>query len=116
MDVKRKHKLCTEIDKTLKNLNPSFIKEIFELRLSSRPVRKSYKLNLNIPRKKQVAFETKSLGSLGLKIWNNMTCHIKSAENLNVLKDLIMERLLWNGSSCSCNVCALSIFKCNIIS
>ena len=29
---------CIEIFKTLNNLNPSFMKEIFELRLSSRPV------------------------------------------------------------------------------
>ena len=33
MDVKRKHKLCTEIYKSLSNLNPSFMKGIFELRL-----------------------------------------------------------------------------------
>ena len=46
MDVKRKHKLCIDIYKTLDNLNPSFTKEIFELRLSSRlsarPVREQY--------------------------------------------------------------------------
>ena len=46
MDVKRKHKLCIDIYKTLDNLNPSFIKEIFELRLSwrlsARPVREQY--------------------------------------------------------------------------
>ena len=36
------------IYKTLNNLNPSFMKQIFELRLSSRPVREQYKLNLNI--------------------------------------------------------------------
>ena len=50
MDVKRKHKLCIEIYKTINNLNPSFMKEIFELRLS----KEQYKLNLNIPRKWQV--------------------------------------------------------------
>ena len=72
MDVKRKHKLCIEIYKTLNNLSPSFMKEIFELRLCTRPVREPYKLNLNIPRKKQVAFGTKSLVSLGPKMWNNM--------------------------------------------
>ena len=38
MDVKRKRKPCIEIYKTLNNLNPSFMKEIFELRLSSRSV------------------------------------------------------------------------------
>ena len=80
------------------------MKEIFELRLCSRPVREQYELSLNIPRKKQVAFGTKSLESLAPKIWKNMPYDIKSAKNLNVFKDLIIK---WNGSSCSCNVCAL---------
>ena len=104
MDFKRKHQLCTEIYKTLNNLNPSFMKEIFELRLGSRPVREQYKLNLNIPRKKWVAFGTKSLESLGPKIWNNMPHHLKFAKNLTIFKNLIKKL---NGSSCSCNVCAL---------
>ena len=78
MDVKRKHKLCIEIYKTLNNLNRSFMKEISELRLSSRPARMQYKLNLNIPGKRQVAFGTKSLESFGPKIWNNLPYHIKS--------------------------------------
>ena len=89
MDVKRKHKLCIEIYKTLHNLNPSFMKDIFKLRLSSRPVREQYKLNLNIPRKKQVTFGTKSLESISPKIWNNLPYHIKFAKNLNVFKNLI---------------------------
>ena len=104
MVVKRNHKLCIEMYKTLNNLNPSFMKEIFELKLSSRPVREQYKLNLNVPKRRQVMFGTKSLKILGPKIWNNLPCHIKSAENLNVLKNLIKK---WNGSSCSYIVCAL---------
>ena len=112
IDAKRKHKLCIEIYKTLSNLNPSFMKEIFELRLCSRHVREQYKLNLNTPRKRQVTFGTKILKRLGSKIWNNLPYHIKSAENLNVFKNLIKK---WNGSPCSCNVCALQIFKYNII-
>ena len=80
------------------------MKEFFELRLSSRPVREQYKMNLNIPRKRQVTFGTQSLKSLGPKIWNNLPYHKKSAENLNVFKNLIKK---WNGFSCSCNVWAL---------
>ena len=90
MDVIRKHKLCIKIyNKTLRNLNPSFMKEIFELRLCSRPVREQYKLNLSIPSKRQVTFRARSLEILGPKIWNNLPYHIKSAENLNVFKKLI---------------------------
>ena len=104
MDIKRKHKLCIEIYKTLNKLNPSFMKEIFALNLCSRPVREQYKLNLNIPRKGQVTFGTKSSESLGPKIWNKLPYHIKSAENLNIFENLIKK---WNGFSCSCNVRAL---------
>ena len=89
MHVKRIHNQCTEIYKALNNLNLSFMEEIFELRLCSWPVREQYKLNLNIPRKKQVAFGTKSLEILGLKIWNNLPYHVKSTENVKVFKELI---------------------------
>ena len=70
MDVKE-NKLCIEIYKTnnLNNLNPNFIKEIFELSLSPRPVViEQHILNLNIPRKRQVTFGTKSLECLGPKL------------------------------------------------
>ena len=66
------------------------MKEILELRLSSRPAREQYKLNLNIPRTRQVTFETKSWESVGPKIWNNLPYYIKSAENLNVFKNLLV--------------------------
>ena len=80
MDVKRKDKLCIEIYKTLNNLIPNFMKEIFGLRLCSRPVREQYKLNLNISRKRQLTFGTKSLERLGPKTWNNLPYHIVSAK------------------------------------
>ena len=48
MNVKRLRILCAEILKTLNNLNPSFVKEIFSLRQTDRPVREEYKLNLDI--------------------------------------------------------------------
>ena len=38
--------LYVEIYKTLNNINPSFIKDLFELGESDRPVRDKYKSNL----------------------------------------------------------------------
>ena len=49
MNVKRLRLLCVEIYKTINNLNPSFIKQIFELRETNINVREKYQLNLNIP-------------------------------------------------------------------
>ena len=56
MNVKRLRTLCLQIFKTLNNLNSSFMKEIFSLRQTDRPVRNKHKLNLDIPSYNQVTF------------------------------------------------------------
>ena len=68
MNVQNLRKLCKEIFKSLNNLNPVFLKEIFYFKESNRPVREKYKLNLQIPKINQVRFDTKSLRGLGPKI------------------------------------------------
>ena len=89
MNVKRLRTLCVEHFKTLNNLNPSFMKEIFSLRQTDRPVREKYKLNLHIPSYSQVAFGHKALTFFGPKTWNSLPYHIKSAENLASFKTMI---------------------------
>ena len=56
--------LCIEIFKTLNNLNPSFMKEIFSVRQTNRPVREKYKLNLDFPSYNQETFGRKVLNIL----------------------------------------------------
>ena len=72
MNVKRLRLLCVEIYKTINNLNPSFMKQILELRETNRNVREKYRLNLNIPNYNQVTFGKKSLRIFELKIWNSL--------------------------------------------
>ena len=61
MNVKSLRTLCIEIFKTLNNLNPIFMKEIFSLRQANRPAREKYKLNLDILSHNQVTFARKVL-------------------------------------------------------
>ena len=61
MNVKHLRTLCVEILKLLINVNPSFMKGIFSLRKTDRPVREKYKLNLNITSYNQVPFGRKTL-------------------------------------------------------
>ena len=89
MNVRRSRTLCVEIYKTLNDLNPSFINNIFKLKINSREVRDKYKLNLHIPKWNQRAFGYKSLKVLGPKIWNNLPYHVKSSENLDTFKNLL---------------------------
>ena len=53
------------------NLNPSFMKEIFELRETNRNVREKYRLNLNITDYNQILYHKNSLRIFGLKIWSS---------------------------------------------
>ena len=99
MNVKRLSFLCVEIYKTINNLNPSFMKHIFELRETNRNVHEKYRLNLNIPNYNQVTFGKKSLRIFGPKIWNSLPYHIKSSKNLETFKTAIKN---WDGVNCKC--------------
>ena len=73
--------------------------EIFEKRDGNRVTCDRYKLNLNIPRRNQVTFDTKGLKITDEKFETALPVNIKTAENLNAFKDLIKK---WNGVSCNC--------------
>ena len=98
INVRLKRNLCVEIYKTLNDLNPSLMREIFETLKTKTAVCERYKINLEIPRVNQASFVTKSLRFYGPRIWDSLPYHIKSAENLSCFKNLIK---CWNGSFCS---------------
>ena len=89
MKVKRLRFLCVEVYKTINNLNPSFMKQIFELRETNRNVREKYRLNLNIPSYHQITFGKKSLRIFEPKFWNSLPYHFKSSKNLENFKTVI---------------------------
>ena len=95
VNVSNYRSLCTEIFKTLNDIDRSFVKAIFNLRMTNRPTREKEKLNLEIPKLNQVTFGTKSLRHLGPKVWNSLPYHVKSSENLTIFKTLIKN---WNGT------------------
>ena len=102
MELNRLRYLCIEIYKTINNINPSFMKQIFQRRETNRTFRNQYKLNLNVPKVNQVSYGEKSLRYYGPKIWNSLPFHVKTSENLKTFKDIIKNR---NGSTCNCRVC-----------
>ena len=72
MKVNRLRSLCIEIYKSINNINPTYMNEIFKLRKTSRAVRSNCKLNLDVPTINQVSFGDKSLRYYGPKIWNSL--------------------------------------------
>ena len=102
MKASRLWSLCGEIYKSINAINPSFMNEIFRLRVTNRIVRSQYRLDLVIPRVNQVSFGNKSIRSFGAKIWNSLPPHIKSCENLETFKRVIKN---WDDITCNCRVC-----------
>ena len=102
MKVNRLRNLCIEIYKSMNNINPMYMNEIFKLRKTSREVRSNYKLNLDVPTINQFSFGDNSFRYYGPKIWNSLPFHIKSSENLEAFKNIIKN---WNGVCYKCKVC-----------
>ena len=102
MNVRRFRTLCVEIYKTLNDLCPRFMNNIFKLKIKGREVCDKYKLNSDISKWNQKTFGYKILMVLGPKIWNNLSYHVKSSENLGTFKNLLKN---WDGNSCECNLC-----------
>ena len=107
MNVRRLKTLCVEIHKTLNDLNPSFVNNIFKLKINAREVRDKYKLNLDILKWNQTTFGYKSLKALGPKIWNNLPYHVKSSDTFHTFKNLLKN---WDGNLCKCNLCKNDVY------
>ena len=89
MNIYRLKILCIEIYKTINDLNPGYMNNIFKRYDTDRPVRSQHLNNLKVPRVNQETFGTDSLTSLGPKIWNNLPIHLKCSENLISAKEMI---------------------------
>ena len=83
MKAKRLRNLATDIFKTVNNLNPSFMKNIFASKENAR-VRPN---NIVVKSHNSATYGDKSLMTLGTKIWlafqrkSNLTHHIKSLKS-----------------------------------
>ena len=103
MRVRQMQNLCIEIYKTLSNLNPEYMQELFERNSSSYDTRRPN--DLKVPRINQTTFGSRSIKFEGARLWNHLPEKIKSADNLNIFKNLIRS---WMGPSCGCNYCQFS--------
>ena len=72
--------------------------DIFKLRNTNRLTCEKYELKLAIPKPNQATFGTKSLRSYGPIMWNGLTYHIKTSENVNSFKAIIK---YWNDNHCT---------------
>ena len=97
MEIKRLHVLASEIFKTLNNLNPKFMKDIFEKTewLTHKPN------NIKVNSHNTVKYGEKSLTILGPHIWNSLPDQVKSENEFSKFKLFISQ---W------CGCCLVIVF------
>ena len=95
MQVSRLKSPCIEMYKTLNNINPSYMKNIFIKSHSRRS--KSYEYNLQVPKRNQKLFGTRSLSVLGPIVWNFLSNEMKFAQSLHIFKNYMKS---WGGKGC----------------
>ena len=105
------HCLAIEMYKTIKGLGPSFMADIFQFNnnihsgnVSSNTRLHSVFYNRFNPR--TVHYGSKTLRSLGPKIWNIIPENIKSTTSLSGFKHKIKN---WKPVECPCRICATFI-------
>ena len=91
--------LCIEIYKTVSKLNPPFMQDIFKIKQTTRSERNPIELIHQRPN--QVTVGSKSLLSLGPRIWNALPKEIKLAGNIPTFKRMIKHL---DGPTCGCNI------------
>ena len=99
LEIRRLRLLATEIFKTVNDLNPPYMKEVFELN-----TRRSETGTDKLVVQSQISMKygSYSLRSLGPKIWNKLPSEMKNSSNLSIFKKSITN---WSGPYCRCVSC-----------
>ena len=100
MEIKRLRTLALEVFKTVNNLNPDFMKDIFYLS----PYQTHKKYDIFVHSRNTASFGDKSLRALGPHVWNSLPENIKSTDTISVFKNFIKN---WYGPKCKCKNCLL---------
>ena len=99
MEMKLLRCLALEIFKTVNNLNPYYMKEIFSktINLTHGP------LDINFNENNTTKYGSNRFRSLGPHIWNSLPSEIKKETDYKRFKNYIND---WFGLKCKCKMCS----------
>ena len=97
MEIKRLRVLAIAIFKTVNNLNPNYMNDIFTPKLH--PKVRPYEIL--VKHHNTMTYGTKNLKTLGPKIWNQLPEDFKSETSYTKFNEYID---IWFGPKCRCNV------------
>ncbi len=87
LEFQRKHQLVTEVFKTLHDLNPPYMKDIFKLKVTSYTLRGYFRLE--VPMVDTTTYGLHSLQYTTAITWNDIPDSIKVIDNLAEFKSIL---------------------------
>ena len=97
-------KIATEVFKAVNNLTPSYISDLFKIKVNTANLRRRKKLE--IPSINTTTFGLHSISHYGAKLWNELPETFRICESLSEFKRMIKN---WSGSSCKCTLCRCTL-------
>jgi hypothetical protein len=101
LELTRQKCILIEVYKSVNNLNPNYLNNLFQKVNISHFTRNSVN-GLCIPTTKTVSYGSHSVKHFGAILWNNLPSDIQTAENLNIFKERLTT---WQGAACRCAKC-----------
>ena len=98
-----KRLLMIEVYKTLHDLNPPYMKDIFTVKMTNYNLRGAASL-LHVPRPNTTRFGKHCLSYQGPFLWNQLPITIRESDNLNHFKSEI-NKYYWPSEICDCTWC-----------
>ena len=100
LHIRRIKYIATEVFKSLNNLNPPFMKEMFDIKETSHDLRDS---NLVFqPKFRKITYGKNTFKYYGAHIWNILPSEVKKCTSLDNFKFLLKS---WDGPRCQCTMC-----------
>ena len=100
LHIRRIKAVACEMFKTLNNLNPSFMKDMTEVKESNYDLRDTQKVI--VPKFNTIRYGKNTFSYYAAHVWNLLPVEIKQNTELNTFKRLIKS---WEGPKCSCSSC-----------
>ena len=103
MHVRRIKSIACEVFKSLNELNPGFMKDMFQEKDMPYDLRDDHLLVQ--PKFKKISYGKNTFRYYGSHIWNSLPVKYKSSTSLDAFKEHLKS---WDGPKCKCPMCDIS--------
>ena len=101
LELERQKSILIEVYKTLNNLNPAYLKDLF-LQVKQPHFTRNSVSGLTLPSIKSTTCGLHSVRFYGAVLWNSLPSNLQAAENLKQFRFLLQD---WKGTACKCAQC-----------